>query len=223
VQDCRASSPLVVAFSPGGDGVEKRAEFASRTLLLLTATIFHKGWRKIMTLEARTPSKARTGIAALNFAAAAACAAVSLGLAPDCALASTYLQTNLTSDIPGVAANPDPNLKNPWGMAFSATSPFWLSDQAINVATLYNSAGNPQALVVSTTPGPTGNVFNGTPSFNSDVFLFATLSGQIAGWRGALGTQTETTFIANDGAVYTGLAIANIPNTGIIFIRRRFS
>jgi uncharacterized protein (TIGR03118 family) len=167
-----------------------------------------------MRLEAHTPSKARTGIAALNFAAAAACAAVSLGLAPDCALASTYLQTNLTSDISGLAANTDPNLKNPWGMAFSFTSPFWLSDQATNVATLYNSAGIPQPLVVSTTPGPTGNVFNGTSSFNSDLFLFATLSGHIAGWRPALGTQTETTFIANDGAVYTGLTTANIPNTG---------
>jgi hypothetical protein len=29
-----------------------------------------------------------------------------------------YVQTNLTSDIPALAANLDPNLKNPRGMSF---------------------------------------------------------------------------------------------------------
>jgi hypothetical protein len=51
-----------------------------------------------MTLETPISLKVRTGIAALNFAAAAGCAAVLLGLARDCALAATYTQTNLTSD-----------------------------------------------------------------------------------------------------------------------------
>ena len=27
----------------------------------------------------------------------------------------SYVQTNLVSDIPGLAAHTDPNLKNPWG------------------------------------------------------------------------------------------------------------
>src|SRR5438045_3947260 len=76
--------------------------------------------------------------------------------------ATAYLQTNLTSDIPGLAVNNDPNLRNPWGMAFSPTSPFWVSDQMTNVSTLYSATGAPQSLVVSipTTPagpqGPTG-------------------------------------------------------------------
>ena len=47
-----------------------------------------------------------------------------------------YVQTNLTSDIPGLAANTDPLLKNPWGVSFGATSPFWVSDQMTDVATL---------------------------------------------------------------------------------------
>ena len=43
-----------------------------------------------------------------------------------------YLQTNLVSDMQGMAQQTDPNLKDPWGISFSATSPFWVSDQAAN-------------------------------------------------------------------------------------------
>src|SRR6185436_857745 len=70
-----------------------------------------------------------------------------------------FFQTNLASDVPGLAANLDPNLKNPWGMSFSATSPFWVSNQGANNSTLYNAAGVRQALIVSTPPSPTGQVF----------------------------------------------------------------
>ena len=35
--------------------------------------------------------------------------------------ATMFYQTNLTSDLPGVAQNMDPNLVNPWGIAFSPT------------------------------------------------------------------------------------------------------
>src|SRR6266513_1902890 len=41
------------------------------------------------------------------------------------AVQAGFVQTNLVSDIPGLAANTDPNLKNPWGIASSTTSPFW--------------------------------------------------------------------------------------------------
>src|SRR5215831_18913925 len=86
-----------------------------------------------------------------------------------------YFQTNLVSDIPGMAANTDPNLQNPWGISFGATSPFWVSDNHTGLATLYNSAGVPQSLVV-TIPGvggaagaPTGQVFNSSAAFNGDA------------------------------------------------------
>src|SRR5690349_4487021 len=69
-------------------------------------------------------------------------------------------QINLTTDDPGFltglgfapAQNIDPNLKNPWGMSFSTTSPFWISDQATGLSTLYDAAGAPRSLVV-TIPG----------------------------------------------------------------------
>jgi uncharacterized protein (TIGR03118 family) len=125
---------------------------------------------------------------------------------------NNFVQTNLVSDTPGVANNTDPNLVNPWGVAFSSSSPFWVSDNASGLATLYNSDGVKQGLVV-TIPGvggqpgePTGVIFNSTTSFNGDLFIFAAEDGTISGWRGALGTTAENLFISSVDAVYKGIA-----------------
>jgi uncharacterized protein (TIGR03118 family) len=144
-----------------------------------------------------------------------------LGVASICCVAQvwgdslgTYTQTNLVSNIPGLAANTDPNLVNPWGISESGASPFWVSDNGTGVATLYNSAGTKQSLVVTIpnpgggTSAPTGQLFNGTGKFNADNFIFATENGTIAGWRGALGTTAETLFnSSSSGAVYKGVAL----------------
>ena len=145
--------------------------------------------------------------------------------------ATVFFQTNLASDIPGLAANLDPNLKNPWGMSFAATSPFWVSNQGSNNSTLYNGAGVHQALVVSTPPAPTGQVAAGvagsfllppgtgtTPAPAS--FIFDTLSGAIAGWNAAQGNPVgvaATVFQATDGAAFTGLAIANNAGANLLY------
>lgn len=120
-----------------------------------------------------------------------------------CLLSGNVLQTNLVSDLPGVAQNLDTHLVNPWGISESPGSPFWISDNNAGVSSLYNSAGMPQALVVSI-PGPGDpSSASGTPTgtvFNSDlagggfkisdgtttapaVFLFATEDGTILGWN----------------------------------------
>jgi hypothetical protein len=52
-----------------------------------------------------------------------------------------YVQTNLVSDMPGLGQITDASLKNPWGMSFSPSSPFWISDQGANVSTLYSVSG----------------------------------------------------------------------------------
>ena len=57
--------------------------------------------------------------------------------------ANQYAQHNLTSDIPGVADQIDPNLINPWGIAFSAASPFWISNNHSGTAAVYNGQGQP--------------------------------------------------------------------------------
>ncbi len=116
-----------------------------------------------------------------------------------------YRQTNLVSNIPGMAKFTDPNLKNPWGMSHSAGSPWWISDNNAGVATVYKGDGTafqvgtpPMPLVVNIpmpdgTPGgaPTGNVFNGTNGFivsgsggsGPSRFIFATEDGTISGWN----------------------------------------
>lgn len=128
-----------------------------------------------------------------------------------------FNQVNLVSDIPGLAANTDPNLVNPWGIAFGATSPFWISDNKTGLSTLYNGAGVPQALVVTIPPpgggaspsAPTGAVFNAIMGdFAGSHFIFATEDGTISAWTSGtsavLGADSSPA-----GAVYKGLAIAN--------------
>ena len=41
----------------------------------------------------------------------------------DAADAAIYVQTNLVSDIPGLAKATDPHLVNPWGVSFTAWQP----------------------------------------------------------------------------------------------------
>jgi uncharacterized protein (TIGR03118 family) len=142
-------------------------------------------------------------------------AASSLGLTGLAANASAtpianqaYQQTNLVSDIPGLAVHTDPNLRNSWGTSTGPGLPIWVSDNATGAATLYDGQGNPQLgpggqqVVVSIPappsagPGaagaPDGTVFNPTPdgfavSENGVSaparFLFATEDGTIAGWN----------------------------------------
>jgi len=137
--------------------------------------------------------------------------------------ATIYTQTNLSSDVPGMAANFDSNLKNPWGMSFTNTSPFWVSNQVTNTSTLYNGAGVAQALVVNTPPSPTGQVANLGSDFaltpgNPARFIFSSLSGTISGWNPAVNANTAVTqYAATDGAVYTGLATGTIGTGNFLY------
>src|SRR5262249_53548084 len=110
--------------------------------------------------------------------------------------ASAYSRHNLVSDLPGVADRVDANLANPWGIALSATSPFWISDNHSGMATIYNTDGAPNTLIVTVAavPGskdpasPTGQVFNGSPAFElvagrPAAFIFSTEDGTISGWN----------------------------------------
>jgi uncharacterized protein (TIGR03118 family) len=118
---------------------------------------------------------------------------------------ATMLGTKLDSDIPGNAKFLDPNLVNPIGITASASSPNWVADNGSGLATLYNTQGQPNPLVVSIpSPGnpngggaPTGDVFNITLANSafqitdgvhtaSAVFMFATTGGTIVGWNPAV-------------------------------------
>jgi hypothetical protein len=83
-----------------------------------------------------------------------------LGAAALCTLtcqadAGPYVQTNLVSDLPGLATITDTDLKNPWGISHSSTSPFWTSNQGTSTATLYAVTG--QTNVTKTNINPPAN------------------------------------------------------------------
>ena len=144
--------------------------------------------------------------------------------------AATYVQTNLVSGTPGVPAEIfDSALANPWGITETTTSPFWISDQGVSLATLYmvtNSttvskvtAVNPPTgnIAIPTTAagpqGPTGTVANtnmmsflvgGSGNGAFAHFIFANLNGTISAWNTGPTAIVQKTIT---GAVYTGLAI----------------
>jgi uncharacterized protein (TIGR03118 family) len=146
------------------------------------------------------------------------------------AAAQPFAQTNLVSSVPGLAPVTDPQLINAWGLSFSPTSPYWISDAGTGVSTLYNAAGVKQGLVV-TIPGPggqgpgvpTGQVFNNAASFQlsngaNATFMFASVRGTIAGWNGAAGTTAiNMVDLSGAGAAYTGLAIAGTGGTARLY------
>ncbi len=119
---------------------------------------------------------------------------------------TSYLRTNLVSDISGVANFADANLVNPWGIVNAGnTGPMWISDNGTGVSTLYTGEGaafpanSPLVVIIPTPPNspagavaaPTGTVFNSTSSFvvsaggksGASLFLFATEDGTISGWN----------------------------------------
>src|SRR5260221_984171 len=48
----------------------------------------------------------------------------------------SYTQTNIVSDGATPAAVTDPNLKNPWGLAFNPAGPIWIANNHTGVATI---------------------------------------------------------------------------------------
>jgi hypothetical protein len=138
-----------------------------------------------------------------------------------------FSQTNLVSNISGLATITDPRLVNPWGFSHSATGPFWVSDQGSNSATLYAVTGSTNVSKVNIAPngfvaipttasgpqGPTGIVSNtNAASFlvgnggngNRASFIFANLNGTISAWNGGATAFTQATV---QGAAFTALTV----------------
>src|SRR5271165_7140995 len=66
------------------------------------------------------------------------------------AASNAYIQHNLVADTSGVADLTDPNLVNPWGIAISATSPFWISDAGTGLATIYSTSASATVTISAT-------------------------------------------------------------------------
>jgi uncharacterized protein (TIGR03118 family) len=156
--------------------------------------------------------------------------------------AQRYQQTNLVSDVDEINGVPtnhtqplDPQLVNPWGLAASASSPLWVSDNGAGVSTLYQGTGAKVSLVVTipvpagqTTPAaPTGTVFNSSASTTNfsvsangktgrATFLFASEDGIISGWAPSVDGTNAIAAVPNANApatnphaTYKGLTMAN--------------
>ncbi len=151
-----------------------------------------------------------------------------------------YQLTNLVSNqIDENAPNTDPLMVNPWGLARSATSPWWVSDNLSGWSTLYNATGALQALkVLIPTAGngpvspkglngigtPTGIVVNASKTDfqvqgQSASFIFATLDGTISAFASGVNKNLATLVVdrSAEKAMYTGLAITSNPSGNFLY------
>jgi uncharacterized protein (TIGR03118 family) len=145
------------------------------------------------------------------------------------ASSAPFVQTDLVSDIPGLATITDSSLMNPWGSSHPAGGPFWISNQVTNTTNLWSVTGpttiskvtavNPPTGNIAIPPGgagavgPTGQVNNANASSflvgnggngGSAHFIFANLNGTISAWDTG---GTAFIQVTTPGANYSGLAI----------------
>ena len=158
-------------------------------------------------------------------------AALMVALASPAAASNTvYIQTNLVSDQPGVAQLQDPHLANAWGLTRSATSPWWVANNATDSSTLYrmtNGVVSKVALNVEVDGAPTGTVFNGTTDFRVSNsagtppqgarFIFATESGSILGWNPTTCPIACPGYSNPEGASFKGLAIGAVGTANYLY------
>ena len=150
---------------------------------------------------------------------------------------NAFQQINLISDRTDQAAQVvDPDLKNAWGLAMTATSPLWVANNNSGTSTIYTipagGATAKKAGLTVTIPGgrvstgdsssPTGQVANSTAGFvvtssagsGPGVFIFSSESGQITAWNPTAdpvvnGMSTASLVFSSPTAVYKGLAMAS--------------
>ena len=152
--------------------------------------------------------------------------------------ANNYLVHNLVSDIPG-ADKTDAALANPWGIAFSLTGPFWLSDNRTGLSTLYSVNSTTGLSIVAlqvtvplsakggTTGAPTGIVapsFYGITGFQvaagiNASFIFDSEDGTISAWANGANPTRAIVKVDKSGsnAVYKGLAMGLNGTTPLLY------
>jgi uncharacterized protein (TIGR03118 family) len=170
--------------------------------------------------------------------AVAACLGLVLFMVSAPAWAQYHL-TNLVSNQVHQAPTIDPLLANAWGLARSATSPWWISDNDTGWSTIYQANGTqvPLRVLIPTAgngpssptglngPGtPTGIVYNGsTTDFQIQgmpaAFIFATLDGTISAWAHGVNANQSIIVVDNSAnkAMYTGLAITSKPSGNFLY------
>lgn len=141
------------------------------------------------------------------------------------AQAISYRQTNLASNLPGVANHVVLGLVNPWGIAFLPGQPFFIADNKTGRVTSNDATGlfaAPGGFILDIAgtgfANPTGIVADQNSSFRDpsivQPFISVTEQGAIFTWgldaRGDI--PTAATLVVNNastGAAYKGVAILN--------------
>jgi uncharacterized protein (TIGR03118 family) len=142
------------------------------------------------------------------------------------AQSNNYTQTNLVSNVRGLALTADDDLVHPWGMAVSGSQAFRVAANGEGKFKSYDPSGaqqNPRGIIavpdgVIVPANPTGVAANTTGEFTSTQsplplpFLFATRQGTISGeYADSQGDIKTTTILVvnhgSQGAEYTGLAL----------------
>jgi len=149
---------------------------------------------------------------------------------------AVYKQTNLVSNIRGLAAHTDPRLQNPWGISLGPDGLFRVDDNHTGLSTVYDVNGNsePGTVQIPLPPGssgtspaaPDGTVLNSTSGFVISehgrrapaTSIFATEDGTIAAWNSKVDRRHALIEVDNSagGAVYKSLTIGS--NAGATFI-----
>ncbi len=160
--------------------------------------------------------------------------------------ATSFIQTNLVSDVPGLAQFTDPNLHNAWGVAVNPTGDFWVANAGTGTVTLYNGDVNGSAIsrdgaVISTPIDPfntqvlpSGIVLNTTrdfvvtdPGFSGAApYIVAGLDGTLTAIAPTFTGTTYTTaanyqsqlVASTPNAVYTGLTIGSNTAGNFIYV-----
>src|SRR5262245_21105808 len=124
---------------------------------------------------------------------------------------TTFLQTNLDSDVPGLARSQNPNLSGAFGIAFDTVNPtsqsfgfaipslqshrgevFALGDGSIRRPSAIDlGSGFPTGVVFNATGSNTDFLVTGGVTVRPAAFLFANFSGQILAWNPKVGEQDE--------------------------------
>jgi uncharacterized protein (TIGR03118 family) len=165
-------------------------------------------------------------------AGAICAAAMSIASAATPSTANSYLVHNLVSDLPDTADFQDPNLVNPWGLATTATSPFWVGNNGSGTSTLYGTTGVAVALIVAipTPTSPAGGAVSGvtantTTSFTVATgkvasFIFCTEDGTVSGWNSSVNASVAVITVNNSNAnsVFKGCVLGGTAAAPILYV-----
>jgi uncharacterized protein (TIGR03118 family) len=155
-------------------------------------------------------------LAALALAGIGVVAALARGGEPR----NAYVVHRLVSDERARAQRVDRRLVNAWGLAASATGPWWTGNEASSTSTLYSGGGRKQLLTVSVPGGPTGVAYYGGKALRISAgrrsdparFVYACEDGMLRAWTPTVPESWSTQAVvavdeAAEAAVFRGVAI----------------